>query len=343
MSFVKNCWYVAAWSKDIEHKLISRTITGENIVFYRTVAGQVVAFLDVCPHRKLPLSKGRLIEDSIECGYHGLTFDCTGRCIRIPGQDSHNSAIKVARKYPIAEKMGMVWIWMGDPDLANSDDIYDLPKYYDPSWSVAYGDAMLYGANYLLVADNLCDPAHVSFVHRSTLGNQSSEDVPIETTSEGNCVITHRWINDSEPIPVFQKFGNFKGKVDRWHCYYFYAPNIAIIDLGSADASTGAHDGQGENRIQIFSCHFLTPVDESHTVDHWLYVKNFRPDNGDVDERISAEFRIAYAEDKDILENCQKEEDAGHTWRPVRLGIDKGSMKMRKIVDEMLSMEAARS
>ena len=339
MAFIQNCWYVAGWSTAFQYSLSKRKILNENIVLYRKKSGEIVAFLDVCPHRKLPLSEGRLTGDAIECGYHGLTFDCSGKCIRVPGQDDVPSSLQVVKVFPTEERMNMVWIWMGDPELANTDDIYDLPQYHDSRWSVAHGDGLHYHSNYLLLADNLCDPSHVSFVHKSTLGNEGSEDIPIETRWEDNCVITHRWINDSEPIPLFKKFGGFSGNVDRWHYYYYYAPNIAIIDFGSADAGTGAHTGGGSNRIQIFACHFMTPVNEEETIDYWLHVKNFVPDSPEIDKAMSDQFRIAFAEDKHILEHCQREEMAGHEWRPIRLAIDKGPNRMRKIVRDLIALE----
>ncbi len=339
MTFVKNTWYVAAWSLEIGRHLTPRTILNENIVLYRIEDERVIAFLDVCPHRKLPLSQGRLKGDAIECGYHGVTFDYSGQCIRIPGQDHIPYSAKVVKKYAVAERMGMVWIWMGDEEDANEDDIFDLPQYHDPNWSAAHGDALEYDAHYMLLADNLCDPAHVSFVHQSTLGNEEGENIPVITKKDGNSVITHRWILDSNPIPIFQKFGDFKGKVDRWHYYYYYAPNIAIIDFGSADAGTGAPEGDRSNCIQIYACHFMTPVTETKTLDYWMHVKNFIPQDLTVNEKLSDQFRIAFAEDKEILEGCQREESASHTWRPIRLAIDKGPQRMRKIVDDLIAAE----
>lgn len=342
MSFVRNNWYVVAWSHEIDRALLSRQILDESIVMYRTQAGDVVAFLDVCPHKKLPLSHGRLKGDSIECGYHGIRFDCTGVCERVPGQGTVPAA-SVVKKYPIAERMGCVWAWMGDPELADESQIFDLPEFHDKQWSAVHGDALEIDANYMLLADNLCDPAHVSFVHQTTLGNEDGEDVPVNTEKQGNSVITHRWVLDSTPIPLFQKFGNFKGKVDRWHYYYFHAPNIAIIDFGSADVGTGAPQGARDNCIQLFACHFLTPVSEGKTIDFWMHVKNFQPKDAETNEQLSDAFREAFQEDKTILEACQKEEDKDHQWRPLRLAIDRGPQRMQKIVQKMLDDEKASS
>jgi phenylpropionate dioxygenase-like ring-hydroxylating dioxygenase large terminal subunit len=75
--FLKNAWYVAAWDKEVTQSLLPITILDEPVVLYRKADGTPVALEDACPHRKLPLSMGRLIDDVVECGYHGLTFDCS--------------------------------------------------------------------------------------------------------------------------------------------------------------------------------------------------------------------------------------------------------------------------
>lgn len=80
----KNAWYVAAWSAEITQSLTPATIHGHAIVFFRRPDGTAAALEDACPHRKLPLSKGNLKGDRIECGYHGLTFDGSGTCVAAP-------------------------------------------------------------------------------------------------------------------------------------------------------------------------------------------------------------------------------------------------------------------
>ena len=117
--YVRNAWYPATWSRDIARELTARRILGQDVVLYRTGAGAVAALEDVCPHRLTPLSMGRLRGDSIECGYHGMTFDCRGECVRIPGQEIIPRNAKV-RSYPVVENMGLAWIWMGDPALAKA-------------------------------------------------------------------------------------------------------------------------------------------------------------------------------------------------------------------------------
>ena len=94
---------------------MSLRILGEDMVFYRTKNGEPVALEDSCPHRRLPLSKGRLLNDNIECGYHGLQFDRSGHCVAAPTQNRIPPSATV-RSYPVTDKWGLVWIWMGDSE-----------------------------------------------------------------------------------------------------------------------------------------------------------------------------------------------------------------------------------
>ncbi|HWT35117.1 MAG TPA: Rieske 2Fe-2S domain-containing protein, partial [Paraburkholderia sp.] len=155
--FLRNAWYVAAWDAEVTRALMSVTILGEPVVLYRREDGAPVALEDACPHRKLPLSMGRLIGDHVECGYHGLTFDCEGACVRAPGSPRIPPGAKV-RSYPLAERYGLLWIWMGHAEEADPSTIVQIDEWGDPAWGVNRGDAMTVACHYLYVTDNLLDP-----------------------------------------------------------------------------------------------------------------------------------------------------------------------------------------
>lgn len=337
--YVLNTWYPLTWSRNVQRQLSAHKIIEREIVAYRTEAGQVVAMDDACPHRLLPLSMGKLKGDGIECGYHGMTFDATGQCVRVPGQ-RHVPPDGKVNSYPIHEHMGLVWIWMGDPALADTRKVFDLPEYHSKDWSAVEGDALEIKANYLSLADNLCDPAHVSFVHLSTLGNAASEDIPVKSEEHGDKLVTWRWILDAPAIPLFAKHGNFKGNVDRWHYYHYHAPSIAVIDFGSAETGTGAPEGRRDDCIQIFACHFITPVDQDTSIDHWLHVKNFQAD-AKLNAELSADFRMAFAEDKAILEAIHRNERRYEGRKTVKIAIDVAPMKMRRLVDRLMEADTA--
>src|SRR5579859_7388912 len=111
-AFLRNQWYVAAEADEVTRTPLGRLLLGEPVVMFRREDGKAVALEDRCCHRRAPLSKGKVIGDLIECGYHGFTFDASGACVRIPGQDRVPPSIGV-KAYPLVEQHGYLWIWMG--------------------------------------------------------------------------------------------------------------------------------------------------------------------------------------------------------------------------------------
>ena len=339
-SFVRNEWYVAAWDHEVTRQPLARTYMGEPVMLYRTENGTAVALEDRCCHRLLPLSMGTVKGDFIECGYHGLTFDGSGKCVRIPGQASIPPQARV-RAYPTAEKLGMVWLWLGDPALADARKIFDrLPQWGQPNWGLNEGPYTYIKANYQHMTDNLVDPAHISFVHKTTIGSAASEDIPVSTTQDGDLVIVSRWTENAEPVPFFKRFGGFKGNVDRWQYYYLYAPAIAIIDFGSHAVATGRNDAARERGMRVYSCHFMTPETETSTHYFWLQLRNFAPTDETVSRQITEQFVVAFSEDKAILEAVQRRESEGGKLLRVKLAIDNGSTRLRRVVERRVAAEA---
>lgn len=170
--FLRNVWYLGLPSSEVAiNKAQARKILGEPIVFYRDSKGKISALRDICPHRGIPLSYGRVVNDQLECPYHGWKFDCTGTCTEIPSllpdQDLNPNKIKV-RSYPVYEAQGLVWVFMGD-------------KNADPSLAPKVPVMKAFGAdvkpkltkvvNFPCHVDHavigLMDPAHGPYVHKS--------------------------------------------------------------------------------------------------------------------------------------------------------------------------------
>lgn len=332
--FAYDAWYPLAWSRDIGRQLATRRVLEEDLVVYRTEDGQVAALEDVCPHRLAPLSLGTLRGNAVECGYHGLTFDCSGQCVAAPGMARAPASAQV-RSFPTAERMGMAWVWMGDAAKADRSQVFHLPEYDDAAYSVVEGDALPVQANYLSLADNLCDPTHVVYVHKTTLASAGREETRVQHERQGNKVVTWRWVIDGPLIPVFEGLKDFGGaNVDRWHYYHYHAPCIAVIDFGSARTGTGAPEGNRDDCIRMFACHFITPIDQHSCMQHWLCLKN-SPSDPEVDARLLAGLRLAFNEDKRVLEAIQRNEDKPREWKRINLALDASSIKMRRIVEEM--------
>jgi len=175
--FLKNCWYVAAWDHELDDGFLAHTILGEPVVLFRSSDGAAVALENRCCHRHLPLSEGRLVGDTLECGYHGLAFGFDGKCVNVPGRAAIPSDARV-RSYPVIERYRWIWIWMGDPALADAAAIPDYHWNDDPEW-LAYGDVYYVKDDCRLLIDNLMDLSHIQFLHASTLGASSDVDAMI--------------------------------------------------------------------------------------------------------------------------------------------------------------------
>jgi len=238
---------------------------------------------------------------------------------------------------------------MGDEGKADESLVFDLPELSSPDYAPHQGNPLPYASNYLNVADNLCDPAHVSFVHPTTLGNPEMEDLPIDSEMTGDgTVITSRWTRDTPPVGVFQGlsgFGvNFRGNVDRWQYYIMNVPCVAVIDFGSAEVSQEITYDRRAEGVHIYAIHFLTPVDEFRTIDRWMHVRNFALQDKAVGGAMNDLFNVAFAEDKVILEAIQIEERRPRSAeqeqrRPLRIAIDKGSNLYRRRIDELIKQE----
>ena len=85
--FVRNAWYIATWSDQLGEELTGRTIMNQPSVLFRDADGNAAALEDRCCHRGAPLTHGQRVEKGLQCGYHGLVFDASGKCIEIPGQE----------------------------------------------------------------------------------------------------------------------------------------------------------------------------------------------------------------------------------------------------------------
>lgn len=339
-TFIRNRWYAAAWSAEVGRTLFVRTLLGEPVLLYRTAAGSPVALRDMCPHRLLPLSKGTLKGDAVECGYHGITFDCSGACVRIPGQSQIPLTAKVTA-YPVTEKFDLVWIWMGDPGRARVEDIIDIPQYGQPGWAVSRGPHTHFRSNYQNITDNLVDPAHTSFVHRRTIGSAAAEDVPVKTEQQDDTVVVSRWVTDGEPVPLVQRFGSFRGRVDRWQYYYLYPPCTSFVDFGAIDAGVERTEANRNAGFRILSYAMLTPETECSTHYFWFQVRNFHPDSAEVTAELVRLYAQTFEEDRVILEEIQRVEDRVGEVDRLRVGIDNASIRLRRIVQKQLAAERA--
>lgn len=335
--FLRNAWYVAAWDHEVGSDPVHRKILGDKIVLYRDSAGRPVALEDSCPHRKLPLSMGVVVGDHVRCGYHGMKFGRDGSCVEIPGQDKIPPKACI-RSYPVEERWNLIWIWMGDADRANPDEIIDIPHFGEEGWDINRGPTMDVACHYQYMTDNLLDPSHVSYVHGTSLGNADTIGVPVETEVDGTRVIVTRWIKDCVLAPFFSKRVSFEGRADRLQHYELRLPSSAVIKDIIAPAGTGAPEGKlHEDVFLIDSYNFLTPVDEDNCRYYWFQVRNYRAGDQAETDALTADFIAAFNEDLVVLAAVHK--GMKESPQAIDLAIDKGSTLARRILKRMIQEE----
>ncbi|GAB2913220.1 aromatic ring-hydroxylating dioxygenase subunit alpha [Paralcaligenes ginsengisoli] len=335
--FLNNAWYVAALESEITRTLHATKILGEDIVLYRKQDGQVAALEDACPHRKLPLSMGRLQGDQVECGYHGLTFDCSGSCVRAPGV-AHIPKAAFVRSFPIVERYGLVWIWMGDAALADPAKIMQVEHWGDPAWGMNRGDAMTLQCNYQYMTDNLLDPSHVSWVHQSTFGSADIVGEPLQTVVQDNGVTVSRWMRNVEVAPFYAKFVKFKGNCDRKQQYEVRFPAHALIRAIFTPAGAGTDSEPFHPDVFLMdSYNFMTPVDDSTTRYFWFQMRNFSPGDQDISRQFSEDVRHAFQEDRAVLAAVH----AGIAKSPSKLDLplDSGPLRFRRKLKQLIDAE----
>ena len=338
--YLRNCWYVAGWSRDLVASLRSVTMLGERIVLYRTAGGGIAALEDACPHRKLPLSMGTLKDDRIVCGYHGLTFDGTGACVAAPTQTRIPTGANV-RRYPAAERYGFVWLWMGDATKADPALILDIPNYDDPSWGRTAGGDMTIACNYLYVVDNLLDPSHVAWVHLTSFAGAKTDDTPLTTKVEDHGVVVSRWMMDTAPPDYYAKLIKFNGNADRLQHYECRIPSIAINKSIYSPVGTGGPDQPLNDRSYVnISYNFITPIDDANSHYYWFQHRNTDPLDERISETMNAGARMAFVEDKDVLEAVQIGM-ATKTTPNLDLALDAGALRFRKLLSTRVAAEQA--
>jgi vanillate O-demethylase monooxygenase subunit len=182
-AFLRNSWYVAAWSDGVgDGQLIARTIMNEPVVLFRQDNGEVAAIEDRCAHRFAPLHMGKIVGgDRIQCPYHGLEFDGRGVCVRNPHGAKNIPSRARVKSYPVVEKHRAVWVWMG-PAPADAGKIPDFSVLDNvPELHTTKRDSIVIKANYQLIIDNLLDLSHTSYLRIAEMRRFAFEeqDAPV--------------------------------------------------------------------------------------------------------------------------------------------------------------------
>jgi vanillate O-demethylase monooxygenase subunit len=303
------------------------------LVLFRDAAGAPRALLDRCPHRFAPLSAGRVASGIVRCGYHGLAFDGTGRCVDNP-HGPIASALRVTA-FPAIERHDAIWVWMG-PREADAGALRDL-SFIDTTPETARCTGYLpTRANYELVVDNIMDLSHADYLHPSSLGGMMTG--ARTSIKENGDALTIEWLaEDCVPPPAFHSMVAPPARADIWVGVTWHAPSLMVLSTWAKEAGAAR-----DPRNFSMTLHNVTPADACSSHYFFCSTRRFNVDDAGFNAALAQILAGAFEEeDKRMLERQQLSigEAEFLSLRPALLNIDAASVRVRRKLAGLVDRE----
>ena len=335
LPFVIDAWYCAGFSSEFTDRPVGRRFLDRPVAIYRAQDGALVALSDVCPHRFAPLHQGRLENDVLSCPYHGLAFGRDGACVHNPHGSGKIPPRSNIAAYPIAERNGVAWIWIGNKPAVESE-IPELNLVGGEEYPRIVG-YMVINADYRLIIDNLLDLNHAPYLHGGSL---SPVGTTRETTAErGDRSAASHYLMRSVSTPASQKMWYDKPTGDYHVSMEWQAP----CTLRQTIAMTGEGRPKEEGAVTR-GVHLLAPQDATSTHYFWIMTRNRKPHDTAADQHLKRIIDNAFlTEDGPMLEACQanmrgREFEALH---PIFLETDQAPGHARAVLRRMITDQDA--
>ena len=169
---IRNQWYAILPSKAVRAgKVTAVKRLGMELAMFRTDSGKIGCVADRCTHRGAALSIGEVKGDCLQCPFHGLQFDHSGKCVFIPANGKGSKA-DISRynvqSYTVREKYGIIYLWYGEA----GKETPELPFFtedLDETWIYSEMEDH-WNSHYSRCIENQLDVVHLPFVHYNTIG-----------------------------------------------------------------------------------------------------------------------------------------------------------------------------
>lgn len=338
MQFLRNVWYVAAYSSEVKRDLLTRKIVGEHVLLYRCEDGRIAAISNICPHRFAPLHLGKLVGDEVRCRYHGLGFGPHGRCVHNPHGDVIADAAHL-RAFPAIERDGFVWVWLGG-GAPNEDAIPDMSRFADHPDRHTPRSYFLAKYRYDILIDNLLDLSHANYLHEGSFSSGEPEGAKTEVSTLDNSVTVTRseW---GAPVPPFAKT-QLEGvpKIDSVVRIEWFPSQVIRFNLRLKPAGQPLDSDDALN-AQFY--HIGTPADAGET-HYFLGVTRFGGKDSEADAVVARrQLSVINREDGPMLEAVDEimAQRDFMTMQPLILPVDKGAIQVRRVMKKLLKAESA--
>lgn len=333
--YLRNCWYVAGWSDDIDETPAARTFLDDPVALFRDADGAAHAIAGRCPHRFAPLGHGRVVDGALECPYHGLRFAGDGRCVFNPHETGVVPRVAV-RTYPLVDRHRLLWIWMGDPAGADDRLIPDFGWLADPRWEAVRGATLAEG-HYELYSDNILDLGHTNFVHPAL--SASSFTIGRRRFGEADDTVRAEYERPDDYLSdgIGAILGTQGRKVDFWCGIRWNAPATLFLDYRAGPPGT-ARDAL----TSLPSLHAFTPETAGTTHYVWAVARDFALGDAGFSDAMRTALEHAFEqEDMPVIRDAHRLM-AGRDFQaldPVMLTGDAGGMRARRVLKRLIDAE----
>jgi len=334
--YLRNTWYAAAHEYELEGEFLARTICDVPLVMFRRADGSIAAIHDRCPHRFVPLSMGKRVGDTMQCGYHGLRFAGDGSCAELPFEHGQERPDVCVDAYPVVGRDTIVWVWMGDADKADPTLIPDFWPLRDPEMRSAKGVSH-FQCNYQIFCDNLLDLSHIHYLHPGIHDGSNFANFRNEVSVEGNTI----WSMLYRPGYVLddkkrEAWGLAGETCDGQGHSRWTVPGVLLVETAYWEPGT---DGRG-HVAKMPSTHLITPESEFSTHYIWASSRNFGPAEPEAIQANADQVRAIFeTQDGPMAEAAQRamgRETDLLKLRPAILKADKAGVIARRLLQRLI-------
>jgi phenylpropionate dioxygenase-like ring-hydroxylating dioxygenase large terminal subunit len=320
---LRRCYHPVCRVADLEpHGLTAVRLLGEDWAIAR-LDGRLVAMIDRCPHRFSPLSAGCIVDDSVQCAYHGYRYGADGRCVLVPALGPHAIVppkAVVTTAFSVVERYGLVWVAPDEP----LTDIIDVPEWDDPEFVIVPLPDQTWNAGAAQMVDNFLDLAHFPFTHLGTFGDPDDIEVPAYSVERQGLGFTCDYVHSTKRIADSMGADEF-AVAPRRSTWWYVAPFAIRLRIH--------YEADGFTLVILF---FHQPVDAETTK---LYCFDLRDDIAD--GRFTAEdardFQMAVAEeDRTLLERMRSKAVPLDLTVEVHTRADKITVEMRRVLLDLV-------
>jgi phenylpropionate dioxygenase-like ring-hydroxylating dioxygenase large terminal subunit len=318
-----NFWYPIARSEDLRNDAPFRTqVLGLRFVAFRNDRGEAAVLHDVCTHRGGSLGKGWVRDNTVVCPYHGWRFAGDGRCTLIPSlPDESPPARAKVDSYPVQEKYGIVFAFLGDLPEAERPPLCHIEEFDKPGWRANRLTVFEVPAYYERSMENGLDPSHNEFVHPA----QGSPNMLPELRKKPLAV---------ENIPWGSQFlVRFENPDEHMDTKGLHEKQTLVKQVTAGSGHIGPNQMMTWIRFSetnMFHQYFFeAPIDDTRTRIFFVNMRTFMLDPQH-DERIGKVNLVVAQEDIDILSELDPVRTPGSTTKEVLVPSDRAIITYRE-------------